>query len=43
MDRLVSFYKSGEMDNSVLMKDINVTKIRLESKRILTVASKTLT
>lgn len=36
------------MDNSVLLKDINVTKIRLESiylesKRILTVASKTLT
>lgn len=36
------------MDNSVLFKDINVTKIRLESiylesKRILTVVSKTLT
>lgn len=24
---LISFYKSGEMDNSVLMKEMNVTKI----------------
>lgn len=27
MGRLISFYKLGEMDNSVLMKEINVTEI----------------
>jgi hypothetical protein len=26
-DWIISFYKSGEMDNSELMKEINVTKI----------------
>lgn len=26
-DWIVSFYKSGEMDNSMLMKEINVTEI----------------
>lgn len=31
MDRLVSFYKSIEMDNSVLIKEINVKKIPLGS------------
>lgn len=41
MDRLVSFYKSGEIDNYI-MEEINATKIRLESKRISIVASKTL-